>query len=401
MKYYRILMILCTTFLGYNCYTQNSESRVVTDVMELLLEVIKLDEGRPTVHARNLFHTSAAMYDAWSIYDDQASTYLIGKTVSGFKCDFDSTFTIPTQNIDSLREIAIVYAGFNIAKLKFQEYSSKGRTMDTLLFGFDSLGYNPRFWNTDYQNGTPESMGCYIAECYYEYALQDGAREEDGFETLYYSPMNAPFQPNHPGTGIKYINRWLPISIKEYVTKRGFEPDISEWARGLAPLNADIFLTPDWGFVVPFSLEQEDLKTFKRRNHNYPVYLDAGDPPYLNTNLPQADESSKEYMWNFQLVASWSSHQDPNDGVMIDISPSAIGEALPIPTTYAEYHDYFDFKDGGVKNRPFKKNPKTKSPYPSNIVKRGDYVRVIAEYWVDGIGTYTPPGHWVKILHQI
>ena len=33
---------------------------------ELLLESIRNDFARPTVHARNLFHTSAAMWDAWS-----------------------------------------------------------------------------------------------------------------------------------------------------------------------------------------------------------------------------------------------------------------------------------------------------------------------------------------------
>ena len=34
---------------------------------EVLLEAIRNDLARPTVHARNLFHTSAAIYDAWSI----------------------------------------------------------------------------------------------------------------------------------------------------------------------------------------------------------------------------------------------------------------------------------------------------------------------------------------------
>ena len=33
---------------------------------DVLLEAIRNDFARPTVHARNLFHISAAMYDAWS-----------------------------------------------------------------------------------------------------------------------------------------------------------------------------------------------------------------------------------------------------------------------------------------------------------------------------------------------
>jgi hypothetical protein len=43
---------------------------------EALLASISRDVARPTVHARNLWHVSAAMYDAWAAYDDTASTWL-------------------------------------------------------------------------------------------------------------------------------------------------------------------------------------------------------------------------------------------------------------------------------------------------------------------------------------
>ena len=36
---------------------------------ELLLDAIRVDVGRPIVHARNLFHVSGVMYDAWAAYD--------------------------------------------------------------------------------------------------------------------------------------------------------------------------------------------------------------------------------------------------------------------------------------------------------------------------------------------
>ena len=42
---------------------------------DLLLEAIRNDYARPTVHARNLFHVSAAMYDAWAVYSETATTY--------------------------------------------------------------------------------------------------------------------------------------------------------------------------------------------------------------------------------------------------------------------------------------------------------------------------------------
>ena len=36
---------------------------------EVLLDAIRRDIPRPTVHARNLYHMSAAMWDAWAAYD--------------------------------------------------------------------------------------------------------------------------------------------------------------------------------------------------------------------------------------------------------------------------------------------------------------------------------------------
>ena len=56
---------------------------------EVLLFSIRNDLARPTVHARNLFHVSAAMYDAWSIVNDKGSTYLIGNSLNGFNSEFD------------------------------------------------------------------------------------------------------------------------------------------------------------------------------------------------------------------------------------------------------------------------------------------------------------------------
>ncbi|MGD1946160.1 MAG: hypothetical protein ACFB0A_07875, partial [Croceivirga sp.] len=37
---------------------------------ELVLESIRSDFARPTVHARNLFHSSLIMYDSWALFDD-------------------------------------------------------------------------------------------------------------------------------------------------------------------------------------------------------------------------------------------------------------------------------------------------------------------------------------------
>ena len=46
-------------------------------------------------------------------------------------------------------------------------------------------------------------------------------------------------------------------------------------------------------------------------------------------------------------------------------------------------------------------NPVTGEPYVPQIVPRGDYARVLAEFWADGPDSETPPGHWFTILNEV
>ena len=56
---------------------------------------------------------------------------------------------------------------------------------------------------------------------------------------------------------------------------------------------------------------------------------------------------------------------------------------------------------GGDQSKGHKLNPFTGKPYEKNFVPRGDYTRVIAEFWADGPDSETPPGHWYTILNQV
>jgi hypothetical protein len=46
-------------------------------------------------------------------------------------------------------------------------------------------------------------------------------------------------------------------------------------------------------------------------------------------------------------------------------------------------------------------NPVTGNPYTPNWVKRGDYTRVLAEFWADGPRSETPPGHWHVLANEL
>ena len=46
---------------------QAQERSIAREWCDLLLESIRNDFARPPVHARNIHHVSAAMYDAWAV----------------------------------------------------------------------------------------------------------------------------------------------------------------------------------------------------------------------------------------------------------------------------------------------------------------------------------------------
>ena len=80
-KLYKLPILFLWMFLSF-FGTTNAQQSVARQWNEVLLEGIRNDFARPTVHARNLFHISVAMWDAWAAYDDVAETFLLGKNVS-------------------------------------------------------------------------------------------------------------------------------------------------------------------------------------------------------------------------------------------------------------------------------------------------------------------------------
>ncbi|MBK8091698.1 MAG: hypothetical protein IPK32_06860 [Verrucomicrobiaceae bacterium] len=74
-----------------------------------------------------------------------------------------------------------------------------------------------------------------------------------------------------------------------------------------------------------------------------------------------------------------------NDTGTIDISPASWGNN-PIGT------------ESGT---GYATNPVTGGTYTANNVPKGDFYRVLAEYWADGPHSETPPGHWHVIANQV
>ena len=364
----------------------NAQHSVARQWNEVLLEAIRNDFARPTVHARNLFHISSAMYDAWAFFDEEASTYLLGKTVNGFGCPTPE-FTSNRPDVDSQQE-AMRHVASLLLRHRFQESPGASRTERNANELLAALGY-PRF-DTDQplSSGDPAALGAYIAQCYIEYGLQDGSNEARGYENQYYQSVNPSIFPVIPGNPtLVDRNRYQRLTLSRFIDQSG--NPFSETPE---------FLSPEWGNVHPFSLTEEDRKTYRRDGQTYQVYVDPGPPPYWD----DFDNGlSEEYLWGFALVSIWGAHLDPADGVMWDISPASIGNNPEYPTDFRDYRSFYNELEGGDASRGHALNPVTGQPYEPNMVPRGDYARVLAEFWADGPDSETPPGHWFTLLNYV
>jgi hypothetical protein len=157
------------------------------------------------------------------------------------------------------------------------------------------------------------------------------------------------------------INRWQRLYIVNAVDQNGF------------PIAGPIqnYLGAQWLGVRPFALT--------RSTPTLPWIDLAGPPPKFAT----ATHSS--FVSNTVENIRTSSQLTPDDGVTMDISPGAFG------------NNTLGANDGTGRAL----NPATGQPYAANIVKRGDFARVLAEFWADGPSSETPPGHWNVLANNV
>jgi len=357
---------------------------------EALLQSIREDFARPTVHARNLFHASVAMWDAWAAYDSVAEPFLLGNRIEGFTCDFTG---IPEPaNRSAARNQAISYAMFRLLSHRFEQSPgalAAGSRYQALM---NQLGFDTSVTTVDYQSGDPASLGNHIAECLIDFGHQDRSNEQNQYANQFYRPVNPPLAPALAGNPlITDMNRWQPLSFDVFIDQAGNQ----------IPLGTPAFLSPEWGAVVPFALTPEERSIRYRDGNEYWIYHDPGPPPTLE--ILSDGGIADEYKWNFLLVAMWSSHLDPSDDVRIDISPAAIGNnpMRSYPRTIAELRNFYNLEEGGDFSPGHGQNPATGQPYWAQMVNRGDYARVLAEFWADGPDSETPPGHWFTILNYV
>ena len=353
---------------------------------EEVLHAIRNDFARPTVHARNLFHTSIAMYDIWAVFDENADTFFLGKSLGEFNCAFDGFYN--DILVEENRKKAISYAIYRIVQHRFSNSPGVDDIYNSINSFMDELGYNKYDESTDYHSGDAAALGNYVAQQIIEFGLQDNSNEQNDYANLVYEPLNEPLNTDEEGNpNLTEPNHWQPLTMEEFIDQSG----------NYHPGGSPEFLSPEWGKVIPFSLKEEDLSIHSTPDYDYWVYHDPTSPSYIQEGIGLEDP----FKWGFTLVSIWGSHLDPNDDVMIDISPASIGNISSFPETFEEYKDFYNFFDGGDSSVGREINPSTGLAYEEQMVPRGDYARVLAEFWADGPDSETPPGHWFTILNYV
>ena len=344
--------------------------------IEVLLQAIRDDFARPTVHARNLFHLSAAMYDAWAAWSPTASPWLFGDGAA--PCPLPAP--APGGDYRRAREEAISHAAWRLIRHRFRRSPGAvdtARNADTLMA---VLGHD-----TGAAGAPAAALGACIADLYIARGLADGANEANDYASLFYRPFNWDLSPAEPGNpGLFDPDRWQPLSVSGFADQAGFP--VSDTPE---------FITPEWGRVTPFALSGEHLAVHRRDEDgtDWHVWHDPGPPPKLRGPRPDL------YKWGFALVARWSAALSPDDGVLIDIAPSGIGNLGALPRILEEHPVFYETAD--VHGPGHRLNPATGRAYAPQVVPRGDYTRVLAEFWADGPDSETPPGHWFVIANAV
>jgi hypothetical protein len=312
---------------------------------ETLLALIRQVIPAPGVHARNLFHVSAAMWDAWAAYDPTASGYLV-------------TEKHRAADVTAAREAAISYAAYRILLWRYATVADLAGAKEQLDGVMASLCYRTDY--TTAEGDDPAALGNRIAAVVLEHGKADGSLEEQRYADLTYQPLNDPLEVAEPGTSMRDPDRWQPLSLAKQIAQNGLP----------IPGKVQTFIGHQWGHVAPFALPETQNG----------VPIDPGPPPTL-ADPATSDELKRQVVDVIRKTAEL----DAADGAAVDIGPGAAGDST------------LGTNDGDGREV----NPATGEAYAPDVVLRGDFTRALAEFWADGPQSETPPGHWNLMANEV
>jgi hypothetical protein len=311
---------------------------------ELLLDSIRRDIPKPGLHARNLYHVSVAMYDAWAAYDEVADGVVFHERI-------DAT------DIDADRETAISFAAYRVLHHRYASASGGPVSLACYDDFMGLLGLDAGDTHTD--GDDPVAVGNRVAAAVIDGFLNDGANEANGYaDTTGYTPANPPLVVDRPGVTLTEPDRWQELNLAQAETQNGLIVDSG----------VQKYIGPNWGHVTPFALPPDP----------------DGDGVHHEVALVPSVSMTEMRDWVVEMIDK-AARLDPDSGATIDISPGKFGNN-PLGTNDGTGHP---------------ENPATGAPYAANVVPEGDFTRVLAEFWADGPKSETPPGHWNVLANQV
>ncbi len=310
---------------------------------EQLLNAIRRDTPRPTVHARNLLHVSMALWDAWASYDDEARGVVYDEKQSA-------------DDVDAARDEAIAYAAYRVLSHRYRN-AIGGAVSQSCFDDFMAvLEFDPE--QTGTSGDSPRAVGNRIGEAIIDEFANDGANEENNYaDPDGYESDQPRLIVDEPGVETSDPTQWQQLLLAEAVTQNG----ISEGA------GVREYVGAHWRDVTPFAMTRPD-----------------GEDTYFQPTMTPAEMNDDLIDAAVEVIRK-TSELDIEDDVMMDISPAGYG------------NNTLGTNDGSG----YEENPVTGEPYESQMVLRGDFTRVLAEYWADGPASETPPGHWNSLANYL
>ncbi len=326
--------------------TANPEWSVARRWDEALLDAIRRALPNPPLHARNLYHLSAAMWDAWASYDATAAGVL-----------FHERHT--AADVEAARAEAVSYAAYRVLTSRFMSSVGAADSLSEFDDVMDGLCYPLDVTTTE--GDSPAAVGNRVARTVLDFGQTDGSNQAGGYSDPSYKPVNPPLVVARPGAVMLDPNRWQPLQIEHMISQNGI------------PVTNGVqqAVGPHWGHVTSFAMADGGVEG---------VPIDPGPQPRLGD--PATDQALKDQVVE---VIRDSSLLDPASDATIDISPGARGA------------NSLGANDGT--GHPV--NPATGQPYPPDVVSLADFGRVMAEFWADGPKSETPPGHWNVLANLV
>ena len=192
---------------------------------------LAVDPGsdNPAAQARNLFHLSASMWDAWAAYGSKGSGYFV-------------TEKHGAEDVLAAREAAISYAAYRLLLWRASYDPDMGRAFDRLTATLRSLCYQPGFVSV--RGDSPAELGNRIAAAAIAFGRSDGSLERQHYIDPSYVPVNEPLVVSQPGATMHDRTFWQPLALGQIVIQGGLP----------IPAKTQTFVGSQWGHVHGFAL---------------------------------------------------------------------------------------------------------------------------------------------------